>query len=113
MDDFPTRALFVSDRCSDVFKPSIRHEYLLSGLFPQPRGPPRVAAIGNDVMAGKAHQVEIEKRIEWVRMSEYFRVAGLEYLLTPRRIIRENKKACVRDALPHPVHRSLIIIQAE
>lgn len=47
----------------DAYEPDCRHEDFLVVIFSDPSGPPRVAAVGDDVVFGEAHEMEVVERV--------------------------------------------------
>ena len=93
-------------------EPPVRHDHFLSGLVPKPRGPPGIAAVGDDVMAGGAHQPEIVKGAFPNRFrSHHMDIRSRELLPAPTRIIREYKKTRPRNPGAHLCHGCEVIAE--
>lgn len=62
-DGLPAIEEAVFDGAVDSDQPRIGDQDLLSVFFSDPSGPPRVAAVGDDVVFGEAHEMEVVERV--------------------------------------------------
>src|SRR5690606_41938925 len=91
---FPYTTLFRSEivRVQPRFvEPPARRDHFFAGIVVQPRRPPAVAAVGNDLVTAAAHQEQVFILIMTEAAAEYIRGnTGGKIIPHPIRIVRKN-----------------------